>query len=116
MEDFISINTFHILKDKGMSINKEHSFKYLLQRYKNDGWESLYIYLPSLYDVQKWIREKHNITISVEPYDTQWCYILYDLNKINKDSFEHIIIDSNINFDTYEEALEEGIKNALNKI
>ena len=74
---------------------------------------------PSQSILQKWLREKHNIIISINP---ECEFYVYD--NIVKNNFKYdIIIHNNkkmINNDmegnTYEEALEEGLKYALKSI
>lgn len=75
---------------------------------------------PTLSQVQRWLREKHNIIILVDTYFKN--YLDGDYSKAE---FEYIIVNMNHNaarkdshkdnklFETYERALESGIDVAL---
>ena len=69
-------------------------------------------YLPKihLYEAQKWLREVKNISVLVG-YDK-----LYGSNEVQYDCVitnEHIDLPSDIFYSSYEEALLEGIKEAI---
>lgn len=66
---------------------------------------------PTLWQVQKWLREKHHISIRVSyiSYHKVWF-----ADWLNLDSGE--FDDTDATFDTYEEALSEGIETALELI
>ena len=70
-----------------------------------DGKFSDSIVTVLLYEAQKWLREEKGIIISPAPYeDFKWCACIYRIkfpDKLNKE------------FDSYEEALLEGIKEAV---
>ena len=73
---------------------------------------------PTLYDVQKWLRENNNIFVLVEPYfgEDYNCFISVSIYKLKSNYLEDVT-DINIpNFEHYEEALNEGIKEALKLI
>lgn len=60
---------------------------------------------PLLYEAQKWLREEKGIIISPAPYeDFKWCACVYRVKFPDELCKE---------FDTYEEALSEGIKEAV---
>lgn len=66
--------------------------------------------LPSLYEAQKWFREIYNVEVNAtwDPYEDKWFYYyqeFYDL-PCNSNPGES-------KYDSYEEALNEGIKEVL---
>lgn len=72
--------------------------------YNNDGWNVPHCSAPTLWQAQKWLREKHHISIRVS-------YIAYHkvwfADWLNLDSGE--FDDTDATFATYEEALTDGI-------
>lgn len=67
--------------------------------------------MPLLYQAQKWLREKHHISIRVSyiPYHKVWF-----ADWLNLDSGE--FDDTDATFDSYEEALADGIEFVLELI
>ena len=72
---------------------------------------------PTLYEAQKWLREKHTIHVDAtpvlrSPFDeipyVYWSYII-----CNTDTCMSHAMDDYTEFKTYEEALNAGIKKAL---
>lgn len=61
--------------------------------------------------LQKWLREKHKLHIDVSYLDDVYCFY-YKITEIKTNTES----DVSKGFKTYEEALEEGLKEALNKI
>ena len=92
-EDFVTLETAYLLKEKGMSID---------------------IRFPTKYIAQKWLRETKKLHISII---RNACGYGYDICKA--DNGTHIadgIFDGPNDggqWDTYEEALEAGIQEAL---
>lgn len=72
--------------------------------YNNDDWFIPHCSAPQIYHVQKWLREKHHISIRVSyiPYHKVWF-----ADWLNLDSGE--FDDTDATFATYEEALADGI-------
>lgn len=72
-----------------------------------------------LYDIQRWLREKHKIHIEVIgfvgvfPADISYSYRLRDLTE--HDSFL-FLPENEDNYDTYEECLEMGLYKSLTLI
>ena len=75
----------------------------------NNAWQ--YCSAPTLAHAQKWLREKHQISVRVSyiSYHKVWF-----ADWLNLDSGE--FDDTDATFDTYEEALTEGIRSALELI
>lgn len=68
-----------------------------------------YCSAPTQSLLEKWLREKHNLFISVWFNDLtgKWWVDIYELPTMK------IFYDSEIEFKTYEEALERGLQEAL---
>jgi hypothetical protein len=72
--------------------------------------------------LQKWLREVHNITIfmTFKPNIKKWDFIPYSMDMNAKEyikyNWEYTKIHNERRFDTYEEALEEGLQEALKLI
>lgn len=80
---------------------------------------------PTLYDAAKWLRNKHKLHIDVGmcgDYATdadgnkvdEWGFWTFDM--YSTENFSQHIFDCFGQYDTYEEALNEGILEALNLI
>lgn len=72
--------------------------------YNNDDWSVPHCSAPHIYHAQKWLREKHHISIRVSyiSYHKVWF-----ADWLNLDSGE--FDDTDATFATYEEALADGI-------
>ena len=75
-----------------------------------------YIDAPTLWDAQKWLREEKGIYVMIEIlWKTDdglgWCYIC--CNKPLTEEDQEVCFASGGFFDSYEEALLEGIKEAI---
>ncbi len=69
--------------------------------------------------LQKWLREKYNIIVLVNIYCPDWdkTFNYYpEINIPSSGDFGDILEDKNLSFDTYEEALEKGLYEALKLI
>lgn len=58
--------------------------------------------------LQKWLRDVHNIIVFVVPYPSSYNCVIEYYNRESKYSTDH--------YDTYEEALEEGLYKALDLV
>lgn len=144
-EDYVSLETAKILKEKGFdeptagfygskrglciggsllynSINNRVNFVNDLLKVQ---FEDVIAAAPTLYEAQKWIRDRHNLHIDVGLYGDYstdadgnkvdehqyWAFdIYYTTNIINH------IFDCEGGYDTYEQALDAGIREALKLI
>ena len=125
-EDYVSYEVAKLLKEKGYThYEKQHYFtedihvgdgitvkgRSLTEMFRLcDDFDEFKVYAPSLWDAAKWLRNKHNIFVDIESV----CHdgLVFIFNIITMD-------DGNIGYDareTYEEALNEGIKEALQLI
>ena len=96
-EDYVSFETAKLLKEKG--------FDEECQKYYGD-----YKYpCPTLQMAMKWLREEHKLYMytAFAGMEEVWFSRIYDKNKHLKD------LD---NFNTYEQACEEGIKYCLENL
>ncbi len=74
---------------------------------------------PSQAMIQKWLRDKHKLDVYVEPYNKdgylRWSSCIRSISRTTNGVFlpmlQFLYVD-----DTYEDALEVGIKKALNLI
>lgn len=107
-EELISFKVAKLAKEKGFMFTEPD------QLYYNDGGHINRIHIsdldfpaPTQSLLQRWLREKHKILLTVE-YSLDkddWFYYLY------KQPFNKYI-----HFNTYEQALKEGLKQALTLI
>lgn len=121
-EQLITFETAKLAKEKGLTLNH---FSYCPRLYYNK-WgmpvlsEGL---IPEKADfcitqslLQKWLREVHNIIVFIEPksYGSNICKFLYNIATLNNiwvlEKF------SMKEYNSYEEALEIGLQEALNLI
>ena len=111
-EDYCSFETAKLLKEKGFE-GRMHTF------YTEEGteMESAYvvpsnffpIYRPTLQMAMKWLREVHNIAINVCYLLGMWSYSVYRTD-VSSSGF------NSEDFDTYEEACEDGIRYCLENL
>lgn len=71
---------------------------------------------PTLWQAQKWLREKKNIEVVVIPLFSDWKRIGYDWNVHDDFSGDYSLRGTLPFAQTYEQALQEGIKAALELI
>ena len=80
-----------------------------IRRIKVKGKEK---YVPILlYEAQKWLREIHNIFVMIDrsfAASNSWYYVI-----CANDDFKHLIEQPSLENYSYEEALAEGIKEAV---
>lgn len=103
-EDFVSLEMAKILKDKGF----DSSILYECWKHDTDN-DDFYI-MPTLYEVHKWLRDKKHVYIEViYMCDNYWYYDIW-LILMNK---KLILKDSIVEYESYEDALREGISDVL---
>lgn len=126
-EDFVTLEVAKLLKNKGF--NEFCDAGYFIAdseiaplffgtfRNKGEGSVSGHIAAPTLYDAQKWLRDKHNIHITIgNSASGYW----WELSKADNGT---TIYDYNYSgpndggkWDTYEEALDAAIYKSLKLI
>lgn len=83
----------------------------------NSKSHSLYcetISVPTQDDLRKWLREKHNINISID--STRQCHNLYKIVKYDKNLDEELDYDFDNTFKKYEDCLEFALYESLKLI
>ena len=88
----LSVLMFHVRKFRHLSIYTRYQDEYLA---------------PTLYAAQKWVRTKGKIHIVVELNKHGWYYRLYDMEDLS------LISQMDGYTDTFEKALNDGIKESL---
>lgn len=85
-----------------------------IQCKNNDFYRNMYRYMiyarPTLYEAQKWLRNKHVTHIVIDFNCKGWYFRIYDIKE------SHCILGSENYFETYEEALNAGILETLKLI
>lgn len=117
-DDYVSFETARLLKEAGF--DEPCIEYYTLEEGKIHGWADVepynqneyrdYYSRPTLSLAAKWLRKENNIYVEVIRKFTCWKFSLINLNPVC------IIKLTAGSFNTYEEALEEGLKEALERI
>lgn len=121
-EDFVTFEVAKLLQDKGYRedcrasyITDETGWSELTVVFRVRKFSHLSIYTrfqyeylaPTLYAAQKWVRTKGKIHIVVELNKHGWYYRLYDTEDLS------LISQMDGYADTFEKALNDGIKESL---
>ena len=122
LNEIVSEEVAHLLKDQGydescsrayirISNSPESKAKYVFASEGNTFDNSMFredfnAVAPSIYDVQKWLRNNHKLHTAVYRLNKRWRSHVYD---INKQSY----VTNGAMFDEYEDALANAIKQAL---
>lgn len=127
-EDYVSFEVAQILKEKGYNWPCLATYRMIYENEfsldvadketdldscsKNIVTGFIYQYLaPTLYEAQKWLREKCNLYVEISyMYEN---YYIYDILTIPTHDLIGLKDRKNNKYSTYEEALNEGIKEAL---
>lgn len=139
-EDYVSERAAKLLKEKGYPQeynvgticrlqNKANPYyqdtRKIVQGDLNNAWSIFNEIYPTLYEAAKWLRNEHNLHIDVGmcgDYATDadgnkvadfefWTFDLYYIT-----NFSNHILECCGEYDTYEEALDNGIIEALKRI
>lgn len=118
-EDFVSVEQAKLLKELGFDWNCFCYFLYSDELTIGEGFKDYnfivgndHISAPTLYQVQKWLREVKKINVEVNScYNPNSDSFVYDcfIQSIDDDEID----DSTINHPTYESALSSGIDKTL---
>ena len=114
-EQLISFETAKLAKEKGFDELTQHVYGHNKTN-ANYGkaverpvlYGTTVIFAPTQSLLQKWLREEKGISVEVGSYNDGWSCDL-----VNKEGHIKELFDNGGVFDTYEEALEEGLKEAL---
>lgn len=117
-DELVSFKTAKLAKDKGFNLPLSSNNNYFnssgnVRPYMSFTPASLayYIDAPTQTLLQRWLREKHNIIVSSNHYmfavdsENGWYYTIGKSIKTNY---------INTRWDSYEQALEEGLQEVLN--
>lgn len=121
-EQVISFETANLAKKKGFDLEVQYTYA---DDEGNadffDDWENWNSYeddysAPTQSLLQKWIREKHEIDIFIEPFhiDKKSYYVLHGV--YNSYETRNFPVGDRPTFDTYEQALEVALQEALKLI
>lgn len=130
-EDYVSLEVANLLQEKGYPQeynvgkicrlqNKANSLyektREITQSDIDNAWCIFNEVYPTLYEAAKWLRDKHKVYVSSLP--TKECGKTIWYHQITKDVFSDGIYGtvSDEDFTSYEEALNEGILEALKLI
>lgn len=122
-ENFVSFEVSKLLQDKGYREDCHASYrtdetgrseltvvfgvrKFRFLSRHVDGFQYEYL-APTLYAAQKWVRTKGKIHIVVDLNKHGWYYLLYDMEDLS------LISQMDGYTDTFEKALNDGIKESL---
>lgn len=119
MEEIITFETAKLAKEKGFnSCNKLGSYNkegnYMYEIVTDSETIAAYGLLPSPTQslLQKWLREVHSLSVKIDDYITN-SRVRYDYSVSDLGSQED---NPTGVFETYEEALEQGLQEALSLI
>nr|DAX08817.1 MAG TPA: hypothetical protein [Bacteriophage sp.] len=130
-KDFVTLEIAKLLKEKGFNepCNSWYNINGVIfnsgfkENHNNSFPKEYRISRPTLYQTQKWLREKHNcyVQITYEAYKTRVNYLVqvlfYEPNDddcwSNKSTGKY---GDNAEFDSFEDALSFGILEALKRI
>lgn len=123
-EDYCSFEVSKLLKEKGFEGSCHYS-RDICKKTFSETWNTesyISIGIPTLQMACKWLREVHNIFIEIylpshsEHEDTiyhgTYCFDIFNL----KTKTYVYCMPSNIEFNTYEEAVEAALKYILEKL
>ncbi len=110
-EQVISFETAKLAKEKGFDNDSDGYYGMMNGHFKCvDGQETCDAPTQSL--LQKWLREVHSLSVKIDDYITN-SRVRYDYSVSDLGSQEDNPIGV---FETYEEALEQGLQEALSLI
>lgn len=128
-EDYVSLEMAKLLKEKGFNeycgayyhlnwedMTEEERFEAAPShdfRNKDNGYR---VGAPTLYEAAKWLREVHNIHVMIGVDDLGWWYQLYDCSEDGRMEETNNFSGSVACQKSYEEALNNGIFDALKLI
>ena len=142
-KDYVSNDVAQLLKDKGYDVPCRSMYDSNTDEFKddccNEDWNhknwcgktiESFMSVPSLYEAQQWLREKHNILViaacTFYDYYGKVIGLKYYFNMDNisserayQEDLDKCLQDGNKEpqfFNSYQEALNEGIKEALKLI
>ena len=126
-EQLITFETAKLAKEKGFDSIRTNHLPYMLEG-EDEGCIGASIYCKVYANcctqalLQKWLREVHgiNIFMTFKPNIKKWDFIPYSMDMNAKEyikyNYEYTTQNNQRRFNTYEEALEIGLQEALKLI
>lgn len=115
-DTLITFETAKLAKEKGFDIKTKYSWyvpdnsKPIIEKHKPDGL--YYLSCPTQSLLAKWLREEHNIIVLVDYEGIDGYYYKFYSYKEGNKNYDA----SDKNYNTYEEAYEIGLQEALKLI
>lgn len=111
-EDYVSLETAKLLKEKGfdsMECHNSPNYAYNMDgQFSGPSWDTEYV-APTLQMAMKWLREVHNIDISVTPdRKTGYSVLIFKDKRLPFDTLD--------SYSTYEQACEAAIRYCLENL
>lgn len=117
-ESYVSLDTAKILKEVGFKepcrihcTNSGGTWEGAIPTTMDDVGKFVFFPCPTHALVARWLREKHAIHVLITPLLDGWMIDLFDLTK-----HQYLLCNKDAVADTYEEAFEEGIQEAIKLI
>ena len=108
-KDYCDYETCVALEEVGMLLKTQ-----IVRSYAKEGIQTSKIYpnRPSLYEAQKWLREEKKLFVEITIFEYTYGYRILDTQNVYYDN-EHVVRRDGHLVGSYEEALSEGIKEAV---
>ena len=123
-EEYISLETAKIAREKGFNeliytlykngefkINKSHTLSHFYQKINNKGMTDNCCSAPTQSFLARWLRENHEIHVDITFWnfnDSHYCEYTYNITRPLENLTKKVLW-----FDTYEDAMENGLQEAL---
>ena len=115
-EEYVGFDTAKMLKEAGFDVPCTSQYTegmgvWNVEYPYNFNADDLGYSRPTQALAARWLREVHNIAILITPLLYGWTVDLFNIEK-----FQYILCNQDTDVDTYEEALEDGLQEALQVI
>lgn len=116
-DQLISFETAKLAKEKGFGKTLDTIYPHAYKDEKTlvlnscNNCEDGFISAPTQSELQKWLREVHNIHLLVEPYYNRENTLVYGVDVILEKTKEQTLIEDG--FESYELSLEFGLYESL---
>ena len=123
-DELVSFETAKLAKEKGFDIYQPYRYDDEKRIYHGRD-QTFNINAPTQSLLQKWLRDEHDIFVSINTVSEERWYSAEDVEHIpvhkyrvikNIDNFKYDVIDWSEPFETYEEALEVALFESLKLI
>lgn len=122
VEDYVTFEQSVKLKKLGFDWECDHvyygenvNYVFTSERKRNYNTEDYRFSVPTLSQVQKWLRDVKGVIICIEPrfYKNKKPLVGYDYHIFDKDNGWYSHVESKTVYDTYEQSLTSGIDKVL---